>query len=726
MLKLRWLFPCVILCLVPSSLFAQQESNARITPSGDPALFGESARPSTPPPLSSSNTHPTAAPDSHDAGSHDGSEWDRQTDASGLERFMSDIVSTDAQPVRLKQFGYDLFATPPPTFAPTRNVPVGPQYVLGPGDEIRLTLWGTIELEWAGVVDRDGNISLPKIGVLGVTGLTYQELKEVLHQELSRYFTDFQMNVSMGALRVITVYVVGNVQRPAAYTVHSLSTLVNALMEAGGPSKVGTMRDIQLRRSGNTIAHFDMYALLLQGDKTGDVRLMPEDVLYVPPIGPVAGIVGSVNTPAIYELKGETHISELIEMAGGLNALAYAGRLQIRRIIDGRRQIVFESDWDATKEMAIPRLQSGDVVRIFPVVRDERVVRLAGAVLRPGDYGYTPGTTLKDLIEMAGGLQYYANRRQTEITRIHITQDGPQSERLLVDLTGALRGDEAANLVLQADDYVFIRAVPEWQLYRTVTISGEVKFPGTYTVQKNEPLSSVIERAGGFNERAYLRGAVFTRKRVARTQQRQLEQMADRLERELLSAGAAEASAVLTADEADIVVTAARQQKAFIAALRGAKATGRMVIALTEPEVLKATKYDIELEEGDTLSVPTNPSSVQVLGAVFNPSAFVYDPGTTFGEYIKLAGGYTKSADAKSAYILKVDGSAVRPGGGRFHVAWRQRHNRWEMVTQHDIEPGDTVIVPQRLERVAWLRNIKDISQILFQAALATAVVLQL
>jgi protein involved in polysaccharide export with SLBB domain len=210
------------------------------------------------------------------------------------------VISTD-----LKQFGYDFFRRPPSTFAPADKIPVSPDYVIGPGDEIRVSLWGSIEGNFVSVVDRDGNINLPKVGTIYVAGLTFKELKEVLNKEFSKYFKNFEINVSMGQLKTIKVYVVGHAKAPGAYSVSSLSTLINALFEAGGPSKTGSMRDIQVKRNGKTIVHFDMYEFLLKGDKTKDIRLMPEDVIFIPPVGPLVAIAGSVKVPAIYELKDE-------------------------------------------------------------------------------------------------------------------------------------------------------------------------------------------------------------------------------------------------------------------------------------------------------------------------------------------------------------------------------------------------------------------------------------
>jgi len=612
------------------------------------------------------------------------------------------VVSTD-----LKQFGYDLFRQAPSIFAPVEKVPVGPDYVIGPNDEIRITVWGKMEGNWSVTVDRDGNIGLPKLGILGVAGLTFKELKELLHKEFSKYYTGFEMNLSMGALRTIRVYLVGNAENPGAYTVSSLSTLVNALFASGGPGKVGTMRDIQVKRSGKTIAHFDMYDFLLKGDKNNDLRLMPEDVIFIPPVGVLAGIAGSVNKPGIYELKGETKISQLIEMAGGLGTVAFKGRVQVDRIIDNSKQTVFESNLDDIRDKEI-MLQPGDLVKIYQVVEDKRIVKLSGAVQREGEYGFKPGMTVKDLISM-GSLQYYASN-QAELARVKVSQSGPQTARLVIDLSKAMEGDPQHNLALEMNDYLLVRSVPEWQLYKTVTVSGEVKFPGTYTIAKGEKLSSLIERTGGFADKAYLQGAAFTRESVRKLQQKNLDDSIDRLEQQMLSQAAISAQTALSSEDALQQRAVAEQQKAIITKMRAAKAQGRMVIKLDTIDKFKSSVYDVELEDGDSLIVPERPNSVQVIGSVYNSTAFVYEPGSTVSSFINKAGGPTRFAEDKDIFILKVDGSAVsKRQSGMFFMSSR-------------LDPGDTIVVPEQIERIAWMKEVKDITQILYQIAVTAGV----
>jgi polysaccharide export outer membrane protein len=207
---------------------------------------------------------------------------------------------------RLGRLGYDLFRRPPSTFAPIDQIPVGPDYVMGPGDKVRITIWGMVEGQWSAVIDRDGNLRLPRAGVINAAGLTFSQLQEAIRRAYSRYYTNFEINVTMGRLRSITVYVVGEARRPGTYSISSLSTLINALVASGGPSYTGTLRDIQVKRGDKTITHFDLYDFLLKGDKTKDVRLMPEDVIFIPRVGTVVGISGNVLRPAYYEVAPNT------------------------------------------------------------------------------------------------------------------------------------------------------------------------------------------------------------------------------------------------------------------------------------------------------------------------------------------------------------------------------------------------------------------------------------
>jgi protein involved in polysaccharide export with SLBB domain len=716
--------------------------------------------------------------------------------------FVTPRTSQDAEPAAtgLKRFGYDFFLGRSGTVTPLEHVPVGHDYLIGPGDEVRITVWGKVEGQWNLMVDRDGAITLPKIGVLGVSGLSFRDLREVLQREFAKYYTGFQMNVTMGALRTIPVYVVGNAQKPGMHTISALAGLVNALFETGGPSETGSMRDIQLKRGGRTVVRLDLYDFLLGGDKPQDVRLQPEDVIFIPPVGATAAIVGHMKNPAVYELRDGTTISDLVEMAGGVSASGYLQRAQVERVFRSEVKIITDVNLKELSGQNDLVLQNGDVVKVFPITDkvvnavtlrgnvtragqhqwyegmrvsnvltdpnkdllpesyfeqalierhvfpdyhrevfffdlgqalfgreqsqdmllqpydtitvyskwdflEKPMVHVSGAVQRPGEYELRGNMRLSDLVNLAGGMKRYALPEGAELTRVHITPEGPVSERLMVDLGAAMSGEENDNIALMEDDYLIVPTVPEWEVHRMVRISGEVRFPGEYIIKKGEKLSSLIVRAGGFTDSAYLPGAVFTRERARLLQQERLDEMVERLDRELLGVGAAEAATAMTAEDARIKEHETKMRGNFIERLRQVRAKGRVTLKVDHPEQLADSPYDIELKEGDSLSVPENPGSVQVIGAVYNQSTFIFTKNSKPKDYIAMAGGYTDNADNDKAYVLKANGTLVRG-------------------VSKKLDSGDTIVIPEKLERVAGLRDVRNITQILFQIAVTAAVVI--
>ncbi len=646
---------------------------------------------------------------------------------SKFEQFISGKAPGEIS-TNINQFGYDLFSKPASIFEPSTQVPVGPGYVIGPGDEIIITVWGKIDGRWNVVVNRDGTISLPKIGVIGVTGLSFTELKTFLHQELSKYYTGFEMNVSMGALRSMRVYVVGNAQYPGAYTVSSLSTLVNALFQVGGPDKSGSMRTIQLKRNGQLIVSFDMYDFLLKGDKTKDLRLMPEDVIFIPPVGPLVGIAGNVKKPAIYELRGESRLLDVLSMTGGLTSTAFKGRIQVHRIEDHQFRTLFEGDLldlEGNPAKNFP-VTDGDLIKVFSIIETKSTMKLSGAVVNPGDYAITPGVTrLGNVISKAGGILYYASD-QAELTRVTVTQDGPKTDLLNIDVSKAIAGDDEHDIPLEINDFVLVRTIPEWHLYETVSISGEVKYPGTYTIRKGDKLSSILERAGGYTDKAYLRGSFFTRESVRELQQQSLTAMVQRLEKELISESSVQVSTASSSEELESKKAVFEQKQQFISSLRQLKATGRLSIHLAHLRLLKNSKYDIDLEQGDSIYIPIKNSVVTVVGAVMSRGSFIYSDNLNYSDYVGMTGGYSKYADEDRVYVLKADGTARKLSNGFFE--WNTSKARWEIEGFGEvikaIEPGDTIVVPEELEHIAWMREIKDITQILYQIATTAGVLI--
>jgi polysaccharide biosynthesis/export protein len=314
------------------------------------------------------------------------------TTKSDFERFAEDGTGH-----LLPVYGRRLFDEVPTTFAPVERVPVPADYVLGPGDELLIRAWGKIDLDSRVTVDRNGQIYLPRVGTLNVAGLRYEQVEGYLHAAISAQFKDFELNVALGQLRSIQIFVLGSARQPGAYTVGSLSTLVNALFASGGPSATGSMRHIQLRRGNRLLAEFDIYDLVQKGDKSHDVPLLPGDVIYIPPIGAQIAISGNVNEPGIYELKAETTVAAALEGAGGLTSLAGAERVLLERIDNHSTRRVEEFPLD-TSGFARP-LQDGDVLRIYPLSpKFENAVTLRGNVAQPGRYVWKEGMRVSDLI----------------------------------------------------------------------------------------------------------------------------------------------------------------------------------------------------------------------------------------------------------------------------------------------------------------------------------------
>jgi protein involved in polysaccharide export with SLBB domain len=312
----------------------------------------------------------------------------------------------------LPLFGQSLFLEPPSTFAPLDLLQVPSDYIIGPGDELQVRIWGQVEADLRVIVDRSGQIYIPQVGQVSVAGIHYGDLEQHLKTEISKIFRNFNITANVGRLRSIQVLVVGNARYPGTYTISSLSTLVNAIFASGGPGPQGSLRHIQVRRDGATITDFDFYDLLIKGDKSKDVRLLPGDVLYIPPVGPLVGVSGSVNSPAIYEIKDNSNLSDLIEIAGGLSTVADSSKITVDRLVDHRARKTLEFPYDE-QSRALP-LKDGDIIRVFSIVsRFEDTVTLRGNVANPGRYPWKPGMRVRDLIPNADALltrRYWLDR----------------------------------------------------------------------------------------------------------------------------------------------------------------------------------------------------------------------------------------------------------------------------------------------------------------------------
>jgi len=313
-------------------------------------------------------------------------------------------------------YGAKLFRSPPSTFAPLNLVPVTPDYVIGPGDELLIQAWGQVTLNGRFTVDRAGGLYIPQVGTLHVAGLRFAQIQDYLKAQMGRVFRNFDLNVNMGQLRSIQVFVVGQARRSGSYTISSLSTLTNAVFATGGPTPQGSMRHIQLKRSGNVIVDFDLYDLLERGDKSKDVQLLPGDVIYIPPVGPQVAVAGSVNAPAIYELKSadSTTVAEVLELAAGMTNIASEQTVRLERVDEHRMRSMTQIPLDAQGRATL--LHDGDLIELIAVVSQYKdAVTLRGNVANPGRYTWKPGMHVRDLLPNKDALitrDYWLKRSQ--------------------------------------------------------------------------------------------------------------------------------------------------------------------------------------------------------------------------------------------------------------------------------------------------------------------------
>lgn len=530
------------------------------------------------------------------------------------------------------------------------------------------------------------------------------------------------------------VALAGMVKEPAIYELGPEKKLSQVIAMGGGIAAVGYTPRVQVMRVKDNVYKVVMDLSLKEAVEEHDIELQDGDIVMVFPVDErVANAVelqGHVYRPGLYEWRPGMRVTDLLPRMEDLKPEAHLDVAVILRYQppDYHEEIVSFNLLEAMRGTPSENLvlQRGDKVRIFS--KEEfnilPVVRITGAVWRPGEYKLREKMTISQLVNLAGGLQYFASQ-WGELTRVKPTSEGPVTELIRVDLAKAMERDPNYDLTLQENDYLFVRTVPEWELYRQVTISGEVRYPGTYAVKKGERLSSVIERAGGFTDKAYLKGAIFTRKSVQEIQKKHYQEMIKRLETEMASMNIELTTAVSEEKErAALVSETIRQRRELLSRLKQIEPTGRVVINLAPLEKFKGSKFDLETEDGDLLHIPEVPNSIHVLGAVYNPTAFTYEEGRTVRYYLAKAGGPLPTADTSQIYVLKVDGVAVPPGSVAHLVTWNAKANRFEMdeFAGLRLDPGDTIIVPQDVERVPFLRGLKDISTILYQIAVSAGV----
>ncbi len=721
----------------------------------------------------------------------------------------------------LKPFGYDLFKDASATFAPIGDVPVPSDYIVGPGDQLTVQLFGSQNRTLRLTVGRDGSISFPELGPINVGGQTFERIANDLEARVSRQIIGVRASVAMGNTRSIRVFVMGEANRPGSYTVSGLTTVTSALYASGGVKPIGSLRDIQLKRQGAVIRRLDLYDLLLRGDTSGDAKLIPGDVIFIPPVAATVAVDGEVQRPAIYELKGTTSVADIIQLAGGTTSEADTGRAALVRVNDRRARVVVNVPLDTAAGRS-ELLRNGDSLRVlrlrptldegvtveghvfrpaqaawqdgmrltdvlgsvdelkpnadlnYILIRRElppdrritavsadlsaalrdpasssniklmprdriivfdvesgrrqvldplldeirrqsridrpgEIVRIDGRVKARGDYPLEGEMRVSDLLRAGGGLQDAAYGVTAALTRYRVGGEARQTQLLDVDLAAILKGDESADLKLQPFDFLNVKEIPEWSEQEQVTLLGEVRFPGTYPIQRGETLRSVLRRAGGLTALSFPEGAVFTRLELQKREQEQIDRLAERLQGDL--AATALSAAAANQGGAGQALTVGQS---LLNQLKGTKAVGRLVIDLNALETArKDMSMDVTLRDGDRLIIPKQKQEVTVIGEVQNTTSHLFRENLTRDDYIGLSGGTTRKADKGRIYIVRADGSVVSSENS----GWFRRSGQVAM------RPGDTVVVPLDTERMPALPFWQAVTSILYNVAIAAAAV---
>lgn len=407
------------------------------------------------------------------------------------------------RPPALERFGMQIFQNGTRDLqAIPMDLPVGPEYVLGPGDAIAVDLWGGVSRRFYEVVDREGRISLPEVGPLLVAGRSLADVQQSVQRTLRTQFRDVSADVSLARLRTIRVYVVGDVVRPGAYDIGSLSTPLNALFSAGGPTARGSLRILKHLRGNQLVQEVDVYDLLLHGVKGDMQRLENGDTVMVPPLGPEITLEGMVRRPAVYEQKDEKSLADVTDLAGGLLPGATLRHIEVQRLLAHQKQTMLnldipqdDSSGEAARQLEEFQIQDGDKIRIFPIAPyAQDAVYLEGHVIRPGKYSFREGMRVTDLISSYKDLLPEPASSYGEIIRLSLPDSRPTVESF--DLAKVL-ADPSKAPVLQPLDTIQIFGRYDFENPPVVSVLGDVRVPGTYRTSGDIHLSDAIHLAGG-------------------------------------------------------------------------------------------------------------------------------------------------------------------------------------------------------------------------------------
>lgn len=668
----------------------------------------------------------------------------------------------------LQPFGYALFQLPASTFEPVLNIASPPSYILGPGDEIVVTVWGETKLNYQLQINREGNVIIPDVGPVNASGSTIEEFKKRLLQRMAAIYSGLDsrsgqpntfLDVSLGKLRTLQVFVLGEVVKPGGYAISSFATAFHALYIAGGPTVNGTLRYVRVMRKGTSLPPIDVYDYILRGDNSKDIRLQDGDIVFVGQAGRRVALIGSVIRPAIYELRENESLSDLLDLAGGLRFDTYINRVHIERVVPFRERSKYTKDvvdidlrFSSLSELRSSKelLEDGDVVtffRISDLVQNR--VSISGNVKKPGVFELKPNMRISDLILAADSLTRSTFSERGTLFRL---LPNLRREIMAFNPRRALEGDPEHNLALQNEDSIVVYEESRFFPQHSVTIGGAVRNPGTYTRSEKMTVADLVVLAGGLLESASKQGWTISRIDTSQlgtystihtinvgndywnatdgqaftledfdfvfipTDLRYTPNKLVTITGYVMNPGVyaiqyeGERLSELVKRAGGIRPGAYLEASKFFRKLNN---TGRIPLdfqaAMRNPYALD----NVVLSEGDSVHVAFHDDVVYVSGEVFSSSAILYKRGENVEYYIRQAGGLKEEADEDRIV-------AFLPSGKKWEGGWF-------FIADPELPPGSSVIVPKQIQREdKTLPLLRDLATILASLAAITVATVQI